>query len=903
MSYPDVGKFMKKMVGRIFLKYGTFAKAMVLLVVCSLITFICTPLPTTVGSNDYPIQLGLGDGTFTTSIFSGQPIIATISLPDSATFGDIAWHLGTANYVHPNIAPSVKQKSFKVELFWTSLPIYKDSITKQLFDSVYVSIAGETKRSNSVRIYVTNVPPVFDSLLIGNSGFKTGDTIRYTVSDTSQMLTIKAKTSDINQDALKYGWYSSRGVNLPLTPIVTYPVPQDKFSDTIVITVYDGKGGQSEKVLFLTKLPPDNPPVIDSIKVGTKIFGPDSSLYLYSVRQIDTVGFTVYAHDPDAQDTITASWARKNSKDSLIRNPGTSFQVKLLCDSLYKKPCDSMRTVDTITATVRDLRGTTVKKSIRIIQGYIRHVPHLDSISVNGMMQCKGSVLLSRDSVRVGSRAVLKLKFFVSNIDSGDTSKLTVKAKLSSQITKTSDSTAQYVCKDSLYTDTVVSTVKDLAGDSAIKRIVITVIDRAPLLDSIRVNGKIQCKGTALIAKDTSIATRKDTLMLRVFSSDSDAGDTVKLTVKAKQTSQVTKLSDTVARYICKDSLYTDTIVCIVKDLAGDSAIKRIVISVVNRAPLLDSIGVNGKIQCKGTVLIAKDTAIATRKDTLMLRVFSSDSDKGDTVKLTVKAKQSSRVTIFSDTIARYVCKDSLYTDTIVCIVKDLAGDSAVKRIIVSVVNHPPLLDSIRVNGVMVCKGTPLSASYPANGKDTFMLRIYASDPDLGDSVKCTVTSKKNSCLTILSDTTARYVCKDSLYTDTISCVARDLAKDSAKKSVILTIVNRSPVCDSIYVLDSISHDTLSFRLNNSPISGQTMIGLSDSVKVRLYAHDPDSPKDSIALVQWTLSSGKAVKRLDTKGFFVQYPGQTAAYSDTVSVQITDTKLKSSKMSLIFKSH
>ena len=761
------------------------------------ILFICGPLPTGVGPNNYPIQLFLDNGTSTTATFSGEPITAFITLPDSTAFGDIAWHLGNGHYSAQGIAPGKKLKMFKVELDWTSAPSCKDTATKQGFDSIYVSVAGETKRSNSVRVYVTNLPPVFDSIQIGLSSFKTGDTIRYAISDTLPNVAIKAYVSDLNRDTLKYNWYSARGVKLPLVPIVSYPVPKMQFTDTLVVTLYDGKGGQAEKVVVLSKLPPDNPPVIDSVKVGTKTYMQDTAFYLYSVKQIDTALLTVYSHDPDAGDSMTAIWSHKNPKDSLIAIFGKQFQVRLACDPLYVKSSDSLRTVDTISVAIKDIRGSIAKKTIRIIQGYVKHPPHLDSISVDNSVQCKGSTLLSRD---------------------------------------------------------------------------------------------------------TTIASYRDTIMFRTFASGLDTGDTMKLNVKAKQASCVTKLSDTTARYVCKDSVYTDTIVFIVKNLEGDSAVKRVVVFVVDSPPVLDSIRVNGKMQCKGATVLVRDTAICSAKDTLLIRAFASDPDSRDTVKLSVKAKQTSCVTKLSDTTARYVCKDSVYTDTISCVVKDLAGDSAVKKIVVSVIDRSPVLDSIRVNGAIVCKGTSVVASYPASGQDTFMLRIFASDPDLNDSVKLSIATKQPSCLTKLSDTTVQYICKDSLYTDTIACTASDLAGTIAKKTVIISIVNRLPVCDSISVLDFAAHDTSSFLATDSLISGNATIGLLDSVKVRLYAHDPDvALRDSIAQVQWTLSSGRTMKRLDTKGLFVQYPGPAAATTDTVSVKIMDTKQKSARMSLIFQ--
>jgi len=764
-----------------------------------LVFLSCGPLPTDVGNSNLSIRLYLEDGTKTAATYSGEPIKATITLPDSFVFEDIAWHLGNGHYQHPGIAPGKKLKTLDVELFWTSFPACKDTATKQLYDTLYVSVAGETMRSNRVRVNVTNVPPVIDSIKIGTAPGRSDDTIRYTVTmnDTSSNLAIKAAASDMNRDTLKYDWYSFRGVNLAPVALVQYQVPKSQFADTVVVTVYDGKGGQSVKVICLSKLPSNSLPVIDSIRVGSRTFAQDTTFHVYSARQLDTVRLTLYSHDPDAGDVISVTWSHKNARDSLIRTVSNRFQVALACDSLYKKPFDSLRTVDTVTITVKDVRGDSAKATIRFVQGYINTPPKLDSIRVNGLIQCKGTTVLSRDSVYAWAR---------------------------------------------------------------------------------------------------------DTFTFRVFSTDLDSGDTVKLSVKAKQNSLVTRLSDTTAQYVCKDSAYTDTVVFSVKDLSGDSVVKKIVISVINRPPALDSIRVDGVMQCRGAVSLFRDTAIASSIDTVTLRIFASDRDPGDTVKLNVSAKQVSCVTKLSDTSVQYVCRDSIYTDTVVCCVKDVAGDSAIKKIVISIIDRPPTLDSIRVNGITQCKGTIVTSLTNVSGRDTVLLRTYASDPDKGDSVTTGITSRLAAGLTVLSDTTARYVCKDSLYSDTVACVAKDLLGDSVKKSIVIAVINRPPRCDSISVIDTIAHDTIMFMATDSLVSGRTAIKLLDSVKVRLFAHDPDlAPKDSIAQVQWSLTSGRTVKLLDAKGLFVRYPAPTNAGVDTVSVRITDTKQKSARMSLIFE--
>ncbi len=462
---------MKKKSTHASVRYGVVA-------LCAALLLRCGPLPTKPGEDVFALQLGLEDGTKTAATFSGEPIAATITLPDSVEFDSIAWHCGSGQMAHPGVAPSLRSKNFNVQLFWTSNPLCKDTVTKRLFDTVYVSTHGETKHSNSVKVTVTNVPPVIDSVRIGTTTIKNSGAINYVIpsTDTSTYILLRVGASDANLDPLRYDWFSSGGVTLSPAALVSYGILKYQFADTIVVTVYDGKGGSAEKTIILSKPAPDHPPVID----------------------------------------------------------------------------------------------------------------------------------------------------------------------------------------------------------------------------------------------------------------------------------------------------------------------------------------------------------------------------------------------------------------------------------------NPPRLDSIRVNGVMQCRGAAVVAVDSGSGKDTFVLRVFASDPDKGDTVKLSVKAKKPSQLTMLSDTTVQYACRDSIYNDTVAFMVKDLSGDSAKKNVVIAVVNRLPRIDSITVQDTVKHRTLSYASSDSLVMGYDSIATADSVKVSLFAHDPDAPRDSIAQVKWTLSSGKSMKLLDKKGLVVQYPGQSAAGDDTVTVMVADIKQKMYVKSLIF---
>jgi hypothetical protein len=986
---------------------------------------MCAPQPTQVGVGNYPIQLTLEDGTKTQATFSGEPIIAYITLPDSTAFDSIGWHLGAGHYRHPDISPSMKIKKVQVELFWTTTPSCKDTVRKLFYDSVYVSLGGETKRSNRVTVYVTNVPPVVDSVKIGTTVDKIDDTIRFAISaaDTTTHLSLRIGAHDINRDTLLYDWYSTR-LNASLAPLpqILYDLPRFQFFDTITATVYDGKGGSAEKVVLLSKIVQNRPPSIDSLMINTVMYsGTDTSIYKYFASILDTVTFRVYASDLDMGDTVSISWTHTNTKRDIIHPIGTGTAMLWNGDLSVKTvlPRDSIRIVDTVVVVARDTRGDSARHVIQIIQGRVDHPPRIDSIRVDTAMVLKGSASLFVDSISV--RDSVRIKPYFSDPDT-DSVRWSYKVTRLSQYKSLPDSSIEYYAKDSLLSDTIVFTVKDELGDSAKKTLVLAATNRYPIIDSVAVGdtgllGKsvVRAADTLFVRKDTLFVndtvpfqlyahdpdlgdtlsvqwtvsggkkmlirdvkgffaafpctdtmprddtvrvtvrdkkqktaakavvlhvktqrrshppaidsvrinaatvlksgssaytdsvSGRDTLVFRVFASDPDSGDTVKWSARASRQSQLSVSADTV-RYVCKDSLYKDTIVLTARDLGGDSARKMIVVSVVNRYPVIDSIVVRDTSGGTGSILRTTDTLYnvadtALSKDTFVIRVYAHDPDVGDTIaiawsyaKLPVVNKDAKGF------VVSYACADSLaYNDTLKVKVSDKKQKAVQREIVLHVknvkriVHTPPSLDSTWITDAtkVSVKGTLAYTDSAISVRDTLLFRIFTSDVNKSDTVKVQGSAKFGAQLTKLADTLFQYICKDSLYTDSLVFVAKDLLLDSARKTIALKVTNRYPVVDSILVKDTLRLlDTIA-RVSDSVCIVNDSVNAKDTVNITLFAHDPDKAAgDSVVSIVWSAAVAAAPVPIDARGDKVNYVCSDQAYTETLTVRAADRKQK-----------
>jgi len=247
--------------------------------------------------------------------------------------------------------------------------------------------------------------------------------------------------------------------------------------------------------------------------------------------------------------------------------------------------------------------------------------------------------------------------------------------------------------------DTVSVTVFDNDSAKAMKTIVIVKgtigPNKPPVFDSLMVKDTL-LKGAWSIA--TYKATVRDSIAFRMYAHDPDSLDTIHFSVTAHDTQRTRKLGDTAAVFACRDSIYRDTVLLHLYDLHMASVDKKVIVDVSNRFPIIDSVLMGD------TTAKAADSACvktASVKDSVLMRVFAHDPDKGDTIASirwlsTGASNDTSRFKKISGTQATYVCKDSIFKDTCFIQVFDKEHAWTRKKVVVNVANRYPVIDSVR---------------------------------------------------------------------------------------------------------------------------------------------------------------------------------------------------------------
>ena len=654
------------------------------------VLLLCVKNPVQKDNGSNGMALTLEDKTATVATFSGKPIAAFLTMRDSALYGDLAWHVGSGNPPKSSILPGKKIKDAQVQLLWDIMPVKKDSLGNY-YDSVYVSRGGEIYRSNGVRVNVTNVAPVIDSVKISKRVYYAQDTIRDTIKpyDTLPSTAIRVFAHDLNFDPLKTSWpiHDAHLTFVENGFTASYTVPRANYMDTINFSVTDGRGGDRGRVLYLASTGYRNrSPVIDSIRVKDSVFAGSAQTYIFASSSIDSVTFRVFARDSDLTDNISVQWIHKNTKQTALKPKAAEMTMVWACTSAVCKDSvkqGTFKIIDTVTVIVRDNDSASATKSIVVIKGYLgsNKPPIIDSMRIGDTL-AKGAWTLLR--CQATCRDSIGLRMFGHDPDSADTIHWTVRAMDSTRLKNVSDTAALYLCKDTIYRDTITFLLSDKHLGTALRQVVIDVNNRYPILDSVRCADTLFKTADSLYVKTASV---NDSLAIRVYCHDPDAGDSAAVRWSfsgvANDTARFKNISGNQAVYVCKDSLFRDTCGVLIIDKRKAITRKRLSIAIINRYPVIDS------VQC-GDSLFKSSSALYTRAaaamDSLPIAVFAHDPDSADALKDTLYS--SSKVVPLRSAAPmqyRYVSKDSTYTDTLTILVKDRMLKGAVKKVKLSV--------------------------------------------------------------------------------------------------------------------------------------------------------------------------------------------------------------------------
>jgi hypothetical protein len=442
--------------------------------------FHCTPGPTGADKINYSITLTLDNKTNTTATFSGQPITLFCTFRDTVAFRNIGWHLGSGDMTRP-VGDLSKIKTLQIPIFWEGMPLTKDSLGRY-YDSIYISIAGENDRSNSACVFVTNIPPVIDSVIISRLGYGSGDTIHYFTQayDTFPTIGIRIIAHDVNKNALASLWTgsgSSRITDIVNSTNATYRLQSVGVTDTLALSLYDRQGGNDDKTIIITSVSNKNrPPMIDSILVADSVISNASASSLtFSAIVFDSLHFRVWARDSDSADSLQIRWTNKNTKQAVVRQKGQDITwvcSSSACNDTLRSGSDKV--MDTVTVVVRDNAAASVTRTVIITKAVLssNNPPIIDSV------QCNDSLFRSETAIYsypAAGRDSLVIRLYARDPDSGDVLADTVYSSSIAPVTRLSDMRYQFVCPDSSYNDTVTGVIRDAQLKSSSKKIVITI--------------------------------------------------------------------------------------------------------------------------------------------------------------------------------------------------------------------------------------------------------------------------------------------------------------------------------------------------------------------------------------------------------------------------------------------
>lgn len=642
--------------------------------------FHCSPVSTEPsGEEPALLQLSLEETGRTTAEFSGAPIQATVLLDRDTSFNVLTWHTGQGYPLYPEAVLDRKARKFTIELYWTSYPLYKDSTDGFYHDTVWVSMGGGLKKSNKVRIKVTNLPIVVDSARFDTTMFLGQDTVWQcslpTVLQPSYLFTIYAR--DLDRKPPQVQVLGNKGTVIPNgnNPLeMEYLPPTGDFKDTIDFVIFDQMRGQAFRTLLVKHIIPNLVPVIDSVQVKTSILKASSlvnGVYRVAFTAFDTLQIRVFAHDTLGA-VRRAVW--KADKNRITADSASSFRATYICST---KTCtdtlkDASVVVDMITVTVYDDRGDSAVRKIELSKGKLDQLPQLQSFHFNGT-----GVMFSDTTARVTAIGGYSYRIGMQCTDP-EKKPLTVEwtGNPSSRFSEKTDSTIKYTAPTVRGTDTLRLVVSDGAL-SITRRLLISVDDIGPQFDSLLLADTV-LKGTDTVF--TLEAVPGDTILCIAYATDRDTGDSMTYDWTSGDEKRFIVRIENRARYNLPDPIIKDTIIMTLQDGAAQ-VVRRVVLRPANRRPVIDSIIGDG-ILLTGTAAYLSDTAIAG--DTVSFTGFARDPDGGKLTWLWSGADTSLFISRVASSV-KYLCIDSVYTDTVSLTVKDEDGANTVKKVILQV--------------------------------------------------------------------------------------------------------------------------------------------------------------------------------------------------------------------------
>ena len=698
----------------------------------------CSPLPQQPAAKnygDFPIQLFLAEEGRVEATFWGMPLSVTAVFPESLGMYAVELHRGSSQVTLP---AAMQGNTLTFLVNWESMPARRDSATGFYYDSLFVSTNGSLLSSNVIKVWVRNLAPVVDSVVVNHTKFALKDTIFRYAADTSRLITATVWCRNAKAENIDVAWLSKSyadSLNKVSSSQAQLKTVSYNFIDTLTAIISNNNGAQIRRKIIITRGDPARGPVIDSLSINTvnRYRSADTTVTFYAVSN-DTLTVSLFAQGFNPFDSL--HYAFTGGIRAIFTQPGgvASKDVRYFYNdsiALDSAVLDTVIVLDQINATISDRSGRSVRR--HIVYGLARINPALRPVI---------------DSLRIGSRTIVLDNANPDSIytyDASIFSTLTVRAyphkRYSADVLAADWSSslnngfsslsgvdylqALYTCALSTCDDTVAVSngpkafdtltvaIARLSGAETSAKVLLRKIPKrtnlAPVIDSVRIiNAGFNPDDTLCYsALPGTVVTYArayvlDTMRLRIVIHDPDAGDTsitaaitasgiTGLTVPLK--TRLNTYTVYTCTYVCRGSAYADTITIRALDKGGATALLKIACPIkLNHPPLIDSVSA-----CKGatcSVLGATDSIlVATAGDTLNFSFYGSDSDT-DTLVCTWSAKSAAVLGAVNPLkavpplsfSALYTCLNSSYSDTITMRLEDRPRRAVtIKRILMSI--------------------------------------------------------------------------------------------------------------------------------------------------------------------------------------------------------------------------
>ncbi|MBN1759572.1 MAG: hypothetical protein JW863_14695 [Chitinispirillaceae bacterium] len=642
----------------------------------------CSPVSTQPDTGEGPalLQLSLEETGRSVAEFSGAPIPATVMLDRDTLFNVLTWHTGAGYPLYSDTVLNTKARKFTVELYWTTYPRYKDTTDNIYYDTVWVSIGGGLKKSNKVRIKVTNLPIVVDSARFDTIAFLGQDTVWQCslpqMVQPSYPFTIFARDLDNKQPMIQVlgnkGTITHDGTN-PLE--MEYLLPEGDFCDTIDFIIFDQQRGQAFRTLVVNHTTPNRRPVIDSVQVRSTMLNASSmvnGVYRVAFFSFDTLKLRVFAHDTLGS-VKGYEWSALSNSIEIDSTAG--YRATYVCgdadctDTLR----DSSVSVDVITVKVYDNRGDSAVRKIELLKGEINQPPKIGSLLI-GDDEVSFTDTSAKVTVAGGKSYLVAVE--CSDPENDEVS-VTWTGSPTSRFSGKTDSTILYTAPSTIGTDTLRIKVSD--GETAIvRRLLFAVTDILPRFDSLTVADTVF---TGIDSVFSLEVVPGDTLLCIGYATDPDTGDAMSYGWSSEGDGSYYVRIENRARYILPDPLVKDTIILTIQD--GEAQlVRRVICAPANRAPVIDSI-TGDDLRLTGNAAFLNDTAAPA--DTVVFAAFGHDPEEASLSWLW-NASDTTLLGSRTASFINYYCRNSNYIDTVSVTLEDEKGAVAVRKIILTVI-------------------------------------------------------------------------------------------------------------------------------------------------------------------------------------------------------------------------